>query len=112
MHTEKRREKNTMSSLTYRTAREMLADLAAKRISARELLDAHVARNQALAAKLNAVVNIDLVRARKDALAIDDARTKGETLGTLAGLPMTIKDGTDVENMPATSGNPALANRP
>jgi amidase len=101
-----------MSSLNYRTAREMLADLVAKRISARELLDAHVARNDALAAKLNAVVATDLARARKDAQAIDDARTKGESLGTLAGLPMTIKDGTDVENMPATSGNPALADRP
>jgi amidase len=101
-----------MSSLTYRTAREMLADLVAKRISARELLDAHVARNDALAAKLNAVVATDLGRARKDAQAIDDARVKREPLGALAGIPMTIKDGTDVENMPATSGNPALADRP
>jgi len=101
-----------MSSLTYRTAREMLADLVAKRISSRELLEAHVARNAALAAKLNAVVATDLARARKDARAIDDARAKGAPLGALAGLPMTIKDGTDVENMPATSGNPALADRP
>ena len=101
-----------MSSLTTRTAREMLADLVAKRVSARELLEAHVARNDALTAKLNAVVATDLARARKDALAIDDARAKGEPLGALAGLPMTIKDGTDVENMPATSGNPALADRP
>jgi amidase len=101
-----------MSSLTTRTAREMLADLVAKRVSARELLDAHVARNDALTAKLNAVVTTDLARAAKDAQAIDDARAKGEPLGALAGLPMTIKDGTDVENMPATSGNPALADRP
>ncbi|MGD0867059.1 MAG: amidase family protein, partial [Rhizomicrobium sp.] len=101
-----------MSSLTTRTAREMLADLVAKRISARELLDAHVARNDALTAKLNAVVTTDLARAAKDAQAIDDARAKGEPLGALAGIPMTVKDGTDVENMPATSGNPALADRP
>ena len=101
-----------MTSPTYRTAREMLADLVERRISARELLDAHVARNAALAAKINAVVNTDLARARKDAQAIDDARARGEPLGVLAGLPMTIKDGTDVENMPATSGNPALAERP
>ena len=30
---------------TYATAREMIADLKAKRVSARELLDAHLARN-------------------------------------------------------------------
>jgi amidase len=101
-----------MTSLTYRTAREMLADLVERRVSARELLEAHVAQNDALASKLNAVVTTDLVRARKDAQAIDDARAKGEPLGVLAGIPMTIKDGTDVENMPATSGNPALADRP
>jgi len=58
----------------YATARQMLADLNAKRVSARELLGAHVARNAALAASINAVVATDPERARKDALAIDEAR--------------------------------------
>jgi amidase len=89
----------------------MLADLAAKRISARELLELHVARNNALHGKLNAVVTTDLDRARRDAGTIDDARAKGATLGALAGLPMTIKDGFDVEGMPATSGFPPFAAR-
>jgi amidase len=100
-----------MSELTYRTARAMLADLAARKISARELLEAHVARNDALHPKLNAVTASDLRRAQRDALAVDDARARGETLGPLAGIPMTIKDGLDVEGMPAVSGNPAYANR-
>ena len=66
----------------YATARQMLADLnAAKRISARELLDAHAARNDALAKSINAVTVTDLDRARKDAAAIDDARAKGASLG-------------------------------
>ena len=89
----------------YATARQMLADLNAKRISARELLDEHLARNAALAASINAVVATDPERARKDALAIDEARAKGEKLGALAGLPMTIKDGYDVEHLPATAGS-------
>jgi len=97
---------------TYRTAREMLADLAAKRISARELLDLHLARNEAVRDRVNAVAATDIARAMNDAAAIDDARAKGVELGALAGLPMTIKDGLDVENMPATSGNPALTDRP
>lgn len=96
----------------YATAREMLSELNAKRISARELLDAHVARDAALATTLNAVVARDVARARKDAQTIDDARAKGERVGALAGLPMTVKDGFDVENMPATSGFPPHANRP
>ena len=101
-----------MTSPNYMTAREMIADLAAKRISARELLDAHVKQNDALTMQLNSVVATDIERARRDARAIDDARAKGEALGALAGIPMTIKDGFDVAGMPATSGNPAFAHRP
>ncbi|MEI9990360.1 MAG: amidase family protein [Rhizomicrobium sp.] len=89
----------------------MLADLKAKKVSARELLDAHLARNDAIAPTINAVIATDIARARKDAAAIDDARAKGAALGALAGLPMTIKDGFDVQNMPATSGNPAFKDR-
>ena len=96
----------------YATAREMLADLKAKRVSARELLKEHVARSEALAKTLNAVVDTDLKRAQADADAIDNARAQGAPLGPLAGLPLTIKDGLDVENMPAVSGNPALTARP
>lgn len=96
---------------TYATAREMLADLKTRHVSARELLDAHIDRNDEIEARINAVVATDIARARKDADAIDTARAKGDALGPLAGLPMTIKDAYDVENMPATSGNPALKDR-
>jgi len=98
--------------MTYATATATIADLRAKRVSARELLDAHIARNEALRARLNAVVESDIARAFRDADAIDAARARGEVPGALAGVPMTIKDGFDVENMPATSGNPAFADRP
>lgn len=100
-----------MAGEAYATAREMLADLAAKRISARELLDAHVARHEALAEKLNAVVASDIEHAQAAAKSIDDARAHGAALGALAGLPMTIKDGYDVFGLPATAGNPHFANR-
>ena len=95
----------------FSTARSMLADLAAKKISARELLEAHIARNTALHPKLNAVIATDMERAQKDAAAVDAARASGKPLGPLAGLPMTIKDGFDVEGLPATSGAPGFANR-
>jgi amidase len=96
----------------YATARAMLADLKAKKISARELLGAHVARNDKISKTINAVIATDIPRAMKDADAIDGARAKGVPLGPLAGLPMTIKDGFDVENMPAVAGNPVFKDRP
>jgi amidase len=96
---------------TYATARQMVADLAAKKVSARELLNAHLARHEQVHKQINAVVETDIARAKKDAQAIDDARAKGTVSGALAGLPMTIKDGFDVENMPALAGNPMLKDR-
>ena len=101
-----------MTSPIYDTARQMIADMAARRISARELLDAHVARNEALAAKLNCVIATDIEHARDTAQFIDDARARGAAMGVLAGLPMTIKDGFDVDGMPAMAGNPRYADRP
>ncbi len=88
----------------YATARQMLADLAAKKISERELLDLQVARNETLHKKLNAVIETDLEHAQAAAKSIDDARAHGAELGALAGLPMTIKDGLDVFGMPASAG--------
>ncbi len=100
-----------MTDLTYRSATELVGDLNAKRVSARELLDAALARNEALHGALNMVVAKDVARAQRDAAAIDEARAKGQTLGALAGLPMTVKDGFDVEGMPAVCGNPDYADR-
>ncbi len=101
-----------MTDPLHRSAREMLADLAARKISARELLDAHVARNELLSPRLNCVIATDLEQARRAAQSIDDARARGAAVGVLAGLPMTIKDGFDVAGMPAVCGNPALKDRP
>lgn len=100
-----------MASPIYDTAREMLAAMAAKRISARELLDAHLARNDVIAGRINCVTERDVDSSRRAALAIDEARAQGKTLGALAGLPMTIKDGFDVAGLPAIAGNSALRNR-
>jgi amidase len=81
-----------------------LAALEARRISAAELLEASLRRCDEVSGPVNAVVARDTVRALERARAIDEHRAKGETLGPLAGLPMTIKDTFDVEGMPASSG--------
>jgi amidase len=89
----------------------MLAVLASRRVSAVELLKAELARHAETHAKLNAVVTADPERALERAKAVDDARAKGENLGPLAGLPMTIKDTFDVSGMPASSGLAHLKRR-
>jgi amidase len=93
-----------MDSILSLDATGQLAALAAGRISAVELLEASLRRKDEANGPLNAVVTVDLTRARERARAIDDHRAKGDALGPLAGLPMTIKDTFDVEGMPASSG--------
>jgi amidase len=100
-----------MTDQPYRSAVEMLADLDARRVSARELLELHRARRDQLDPALNAVVNTDPERAGRDALRIDEARAAGRPVGPLAGLPMTVKDGFDVAGMPSVCGVPALRDR-
>ena len=92
-------------------ATDQLQALAALRISARELLEGSVVRMDGLNPKLNAVVSRDLDRAYANARMIDERRTRGETVGLLGGLPMTVKDTFDVEGLPASAGVKALLDR-
>src|SRR5690606_17881159 len=85
--------------------------LANRQVSAVELLKATLARHEETHARLNAVVAADLERALERAGAIDEQRARGDTLGPLAGLPMTVKDTLDVAHMPASSGLEAYRRR-
>ena len=93
-----------MTDILDLDATGQLAELAAGRISAVELLKLAMARQTESHARLNAVVMTDPARALDEAQAIDAARARGEALRPLAGLPMTIKDTFDVVGMPGTSG--------
>ncbi len=81
-----------------------LKALADKKVSSVELLNAAVARHELERRRLNAVINTDVPGALRHARKIDAARAKGQKLGPLAGLPMTIKDTFDVAGMPASAG--------
>ena len=100
-----------MDDLLKRDATDQLAALASRQVSAVELLQAALHRHEQTHKALNAVVAVDLDRAMAHAKAIDDQRTRSETLGPLAGLPMTIKDTLDVAGLPASSGLPHLRQR-
>ena len=93
-----------MDDILALDATGQLAALAARQVSAVELLAAAHRRYEAANPRVNAVVATDFDRARGHAQAIDARRRAGEVLGPLAGLPMTIKDTFDVEGLPASSG--------
>src|SRR5438309_5065116 len=62
----------------YRGATELQAALAAGQVSSRELVDAAIARIEALDPKVNAVVVRDFERARTAADQADQALARGE----------------------------------
>jgi amidase len=98
-----------MTDLALRPAVDLVAALQKREVSSRELLDHYVARVERLNPSVNAVVTLDVERARKAADAADAARARGETLGPLHGLPMTIKDTLETAGLRTTAGAPMLA---
>ena len=93
----------------YRNAVELIQALATRQISARELLDAAIARIDAVDPKINAVVVRDFDRARAAADAADAALQRGERR-PLLGLPMTVKEQFNVAGLPTTWGFPRFRN--
>src|SRR5215468_5103333 len=89
--------------MTYRTTTELVAALAARQVSAVELVDQAIARIEALDGNINAVVVRDFDRARADAAAADQALDRGERR-PLLGVPMTVKEAYNVAGLPTTCG--------
>jgi amidase len=73
-------------------------------LGARELVALYATRIDRLNPAVNAVVTFDLDRALEDAATIDGRVARGDPVGRLAGVPMTIKDAIEVGGMPSTSG--------
>jgi amidase len=99
----------TQPDLAHSTLTEVVAALRNGEVSSTELLDAFVDRQDRFGDDYNAVVARDLERARAEAGAADDARARGHDVGTLAGLPMTIKDTFETAGLVTTAGAPILA---
>lgn len=96
-------------ALPFDSATTLLRRLRAGEVGSRELTDLFIERIERYDATLNAVVVRDFDRAREAADAADAARARGESLGPLHGLPMTIKESYDVAGLPTTWGVPAFA---
>ena len=98
-----------MTEMHWWSAGEVAAAIRRREVSAREVLDHLVTRIEALDGPVNAVVRLDLDRARAAAAAADAATARGDVLGALHGVPMTIKDSFPTEGCVTTSGAPELA---
>lgn len=86
------------------TACELVVDLAERRVSSRELVDAYLRRIDQVNPVLNAVVHVDADRALAAAEEADAALARGERRALL-GLPVSVKDSIAVSGMPCLSGS-------
>ena len=93
-----------MDDLTFFPAVEMARQIREKKISATELAEAHLAKIERLNPKLNAFVQVDAERVRREARQADAALMSGQGLGPLHGVPISIKSSIDVAGMKIESG--------
>lgn len=96
----------TDDSLVVLSAVELRRLIEARQISPVELLEACIARIEAVNPFVNAVTATCFERARSEARAAERAVLEGRPLGLLHGLPMGVKDLEATEGLLTTLGSP------
>lgn len=97
-----------MTALCHLSLVEQARRVAVGGATARELVDAHLARIEALDGKLHTFLHVDKDGARAAADAIDARRSRGEKLGPLAGVPIGLKDVLVTKGVPTTAASKIL----
>jgi amidase len=94
-----------MKILPYVSVSEITESVRSKDVSPAEIVAAHLKRIEALQGKINAFVHIDADGARAQARRAEDAVRRGEALGPLHGVPITLKSCIDVAGWPCPAGS-------
>jgi amidase len=89
-----------MNELHDRSAIELAAMIRAREVSSREVVEAHLARIEAVNPTFNAIT----VVLAEQALAAADAADATPPAGPLHGVPITVKENLDLLGTPTTNG--------
>jgi aspartyl-tRNA(Asn)/glutamyl-tRNA(Gln) amidotransferase subunit A len=98
------------SELFFQPVTDLAAQLAEKKISSVELMQAVLARTKAVDAKVQAFNSFDEADALAQARASDARRAAGQAGGPLDGIPVGLKDVISVAGQPLTASSKMLAN--
>ncbi len=93
-----------MEQLLDASAATIAAAIRSRQVSATDLMLGYLARIQAVNPKLNAIVQIAADQALAAAELADVALARGERIGPLHGVPMTIKDSFDTAGVVSSWG--------
>jgi amidase len=95
--------------LCFRSATELARAMRSQELSAREVLEAHLAQIARWNPVVNAIVTLTAERAYQQAAAADEALARGDDPGVLHGLPIAHKDLVDTAGVRTTYGSPIYA---
>lgn len=95
-----------MSQLVILTVVEMAQRIRQRQISPVELVQAHFSAIERLNPKLNAFVEVRAEEALREAQAAESAVTRGEQVGPLHGVPLSIKSSIAVAGCRYEAGSP------
>jgi amidase len=94
-----------MHELNFLSAVSMVERIRRKQLSPVELVESHLTRIQELNPRLNAFVQVDAERARRQARVAEGCVRTGEKLGPLHGVPLSIKSSIEVAGLRCESGS-------
>jgi amidase len=96
----------TGPSICFMSAVEMAQLIRARKLSAREVLAAHLNQIERVNPKVNAIVTLVPEMAREAAAQADERQAHKEKLGLLHGLPVAHKDLRETRGIRTTFGSP------
>lgn len=104
-------EHGSPSDLCFMSARELARLIRARRLSAREVMSAHLRQIERVNPTVNAIVaKLDDVTCLALADEADRRIARGDKVGPLHGLPFAFKDTEPVVGFPYTRGSPIYKN--
>src|SRR5437763_4163987 len=96
---------------SFLPAHRLAAEIAARRLSPVDIVEALLSRIEALNPKLHAFIDVYADDARLAAEAADKAIRSGHMVGPLHGVPIALKDLIDLEGRVTTGGSMAWRER-
>jgi amidase len=91
--------------ICFLTAVEMASLIRRKKLSAREVMAAHLKQIGSVNPKVNSIVTLIADQATDNARKADEAQARGAVLGPLHGLPVVHKDLFDTAGVRTTQGS-------
>lgn len=98
-----------MSELLWKSALQLRGMIVAKKVSPTEVLRASLERLRDVEGDINAFVEVTEEQAYAGAHAVEAAVMRGDPLGALAGVPLSVKDLIAVKHARLTFGSRAMA---